>query len=45
MTGAPQRGVTALSGIMPASPGKIQIRLHNNATALPVSNVTGISIL
>ena len=41
MTGAPKTGVTALSGMMPDSPGKMQMRLQSKATALPVSKVTG----
>ena len=45
MTGAPSTGVTAFSGIMPDSPGRIQMRLQSKATALPVSKVTGRSEL
>ena len=45
MTGAPRMGVTALRGMMPASPGRMQIRLQSRAMALPVSRVTGISEL
>lgn len=41
MTGAPKSGVTALSGMMPRSPGSTHSRLHNNATALPESMVAG----
>ena len=45
MTGAPKIGVTALSGIIPISPGMMQIKLQSKAMALPVSMVRGISEL
>ena len=45
MTGAPRMGVTALSGSIPVSPGSVQRRLQSRAVALPVSIVTGISVL
>ena len=41
MTGAPNTGVTAFRGIMPDSPGKMQMRLQSKAMALPANNVTG----
>ena len=41
MTGAPIIGVTAFKGIIPASPGRTQIRLQSNATAPPLKIVTG----
>jgi hypothetical protein len=41
MTGAPNTGVTAFNGMMPDSPGKMQMRLHSKATTLPDNKVTG----
>ncbi len=41
MTGAPRRGVIALSGIMPEEPGSMQRRLQSRAIAAPVSIVVG----
>ena len=41
ITGAPSTGVTAFSGMMPASPGRMQIRLQSRAMAAPVSKVMG----
>ena len=41
MTGTPKNGVTTLSGIRPASPGKVQMILHSKARAAPVKSVTG----
>ena len=34
-------GVTAFSGMMPASPGRMQMKLQSRAMAPPVSMVTG----
>ena len=34
-------GVTAFSGMIPVSPGKIQIKLQTSAITPPVSIVTG----
>ena len=34
-------GVTAFKGIIPASPGKTQIKLQSSATAPPLKMVTG----
>ena len=41
MTGAPNTGVTALRGMIPDSPGRMQMRLHSRAMALPANKVTG----
>ena len=42
ITGAPMIGVTAFSGIIPLSPGRTQIMLHNSDMAAPVKIVPGI---
>ena len=34
-------GVTAFSGMIPASPGRMQMKLQSRAMAPPVSMVTG----
>ena len=41
MTGAPIRGVTALRGIMPPSPGRLQRMLQRRARAEPQRIVAG----
>ena len=43
LTGELLIGVTACSGILLASPGKMQIRLQRRATAPPLRMVTGSS--
>ena len=43
MIGAPMKGVTALRGITPLSPGKTQMALARSATAAPVRMVAGNS--